>query len=253
MNRLGWVSACPPTSPARLAPMNLDSPPSPRSQKTFIHSHSPTMDPCLHPTLFHHHGQFLSHNYGPTPQRHLVPEFSFCGTHVHHDIKFPSPVNFDEVDSEHDDKRKDERIWNAKIDERLLWRGSNTGMWHGQHTRWKSSQRIRLIEWARQLNGTVDVLMSKSDPLTSSTDSLSAGKVLPMQEATLVQFRKSRLNPALLDIAFAGSPLGCSPEVCKELEKMFEWKKRMTSREAAGYKYVLDVSGNIYNRTLKKN
>ena len=59
---LGWVSACPPDSPARLRKIDLDNPPPPPVKKTFIHDHVRTMDPCNHPNLFHHHGQFIGGN-----------------------------------------------------------------------------------------------------------------------------------------------------------------------------------------------
>lgn len=176
------------------------------------------MDPCLHPELFHHHGEFLGHGSGPPPQQTMVPRFADCSTLVHHDIQRPSLLAWVE---DFDDPE-----WDDKLDERLSWRGSNTGMWHDIHTPWKYSQRDRLVAWASDMNGTASVLAS----------SVQIGGL------GVVEMPKSRMNPAMLDIAFAGKPIQCSPEVCEEMERLFDWRQTQSPKEAGNYKYVIDVS-----------
>jgi hypothetical protein len=73
--------------------------------------------------------------------------------------------------------------------------------------------------------------------------------VLPPDRARnekLVEMRgmvKARINPAVMDVAFAGSVLGCEPDVCKVLKEDYYWRERQGHKEAGNYKYVIDVSG----------
>ena len=61
----------------------------------------------------------------------------------------------------------------------------------------------------------------------------------------LVEMRemiKSRINPAVMDIAFGGEPILCTPDICDILEEDYQWRKRQSDKEAGNYKYVIDVS-----------
>jgi len=221
---IGWISGCAPDSPARLTKIDLDNPPPPPAKKTFIYDHALTMDPCIHPEHFYHHGQFLSHNYGPSPQTVLVPEFSYCSTTIHHNIRFPVPYGW--VEDIY--PRTDDPEWDDKLDERLLWRGSATGMYHGKNARWRSSHRDFLVGFTNDLNGTLELLPPDRKP----------GEKLGERRT----MKKARLNPAVMDVAFGGTPTGCPPEVCKEMEKIYPWRDWQSIREAGNYKYVVDVS-----------
>jgi hypothetical protein len=185
------------------------------------------MDPCLNPYLLHNHGQFLSHNMGPGPQSTLVPRFSFCSTLVHHDIRPAVPYGWIEDVL----PRSDDPPWEEKVDERLLWRGSNTGIFHGSSTRWRDAHRDRLIRYVNDMEGTVDVLRS---PLNDSE---------PIGEP--IQLRKAHVNPALIDIQFSGKAGSCSQQMCGQLNDMYDWRKSQTIKEAGRYKYVFDVSRSI--------
>ncbi|KAF8874754.1 glycosyl transferase family 90-domain-containing protein [Infundibulicybe gibba] len=125
-------------------------------EKTFIHDHRQAMDPCLHPNHFHYHGQYLSHNMGPAPQATMVPEFSYCSTTIHHNIRIPVPYEWIEDIY----PRSDDAEWETKVDERLLWRGSNTGIFHAHSIRWENSHRNFLVRYANELDGTINVLPS---------------------------------------------------------------------------------------------
>ncbi|KAF9044311.1 hypothetical protein BJ165DRAFT_1480422 [Panaeolus papilionaceus] len=49
-----------------------------------------------------------------------------------------------------------ERTLDLDTDSRLLWRGSNTGMWHAPRRGWEKSQRSRLVFWAGGVEGVVE-------------------------------------------------------------------------------------------------
>jgi hypothetical protein len=220
---IGWISACSPNSLARRKPINLDSPPPRRNKKTFIHDHVLTMDPCNHPDLFFHHGQFLSHNYGPGPQNYLVPEFSSCSTVLHHNIRMPTPYGWVEDIM----PRENDPEWDDKLDERLLWRGTNTGMWHSKTSRWKHSQRDFLVAFTNDLTGTLTVIQ----PNTTRSQPME-----PFREV-----RKSRVNPELMDIAFGGAPSACEYDVCEMMKKIYPFRERQNIKQAGNYRYVMDV------------
>ncbi|KAL0579315.1 hypothetical protein V5O48_002713 [Marasmius crinis-equi] len=261
---LGWLSACPPTSPAGAlrhpfthkhnGRLNLDSlvPPSSESPifpypssssfrypnvpsdtphtKTFIFDHHKTMDPCNNPTLFWTHGQFLGHD-NPSPEPHMVPEFSPCTTMIHHNIHIPTPYAWMS-----DLPAGDNPDWELREDERLMWRGSNTGIGHGKATRWKYSHRDWLVRWASETNGTVDVLFSGDDGAVGGPKAM----------------RRARLNPSMIDASFAGKLQCWDDETCKALANLYTVSRRMSAKEAGNYKYVLDVDGNGWSGRFKR-
>uniref|UniRef100_A0A8H7XUJ7 Glycosyl transferase CAP10 domain-containing protein n=1 Tax=Psilocybe cubensis TaxID=181762 RepID=A0A8H7XUJ7_PSICU len=231
---VGWIAACPPNSLARQKTINLDSPPPRPSKKTFIWDHLQTMDPCNHPNHFYHHGQFLSHNMGPSPQSAMVPEFSYSSSMIHHDIRFPAPYGW--LEDIYPLTNNPE--WDDRKDERLLWRGANTGIFHGKNTRWEQSHRDFLVSYTNSLEGTVNVLPSN--------------RTREERLGDLRELRAARINPAVMDVAFAGTPISCSPEICEVLKKTFPWRNKQSIQEAGNYKYVIDVDGNGWSGRFKK-
>ncbi|KAG6841033.1 hypothetical protein C0991_002495 [Blastosporella zonata] len=224
----GWLSGCSPDSPARQGTAE-DNP----SQKTFIYDHRKAMDPCLHPRLLNRVGEFLTHEH-PGPSHRMLPRFAYCATLMHHDIQIPT------LSAWVDDilPREDDPEFDHKLDERLSWRGSNTGMWHASTTRWKDAQRSRLVDFANSLNGTVKVLLSTSD----EDRRIGEGVEIP----------RSKINPGMMDIAFSGEPVGCHEETCPELEQKYEWRKRQGNKETGKFKYIIDVDGNAWSSRFKR-
>jgi len=220
----GWTKACSPKSLARRKTINLDSPPPRPKKKTFIYDHVKTMDPCDHPDHFYHHGQFLSHEMGPWPQHVMVPEFSYCSTLLHHNIRFPVPYGWIEDIF----PRTDDPEWEERLDERLLWRGSNTGMFHNSKSRWRDSHRDFLVSFTNDFWGTLEVL----PPNKTKTEKIGE----------LKEFKKANINAALMDVAFSGKPIACSQSTCPLLGQLYPWRPMMSIGEAGDYKYVLDVS-----------
>ncbi|KAF7377561.1 Beta-1,2-xylosyltransferase 1 [Mycena sanguinolenta] len=231
----GWKSACAPGSPGRDESINLDGDPPPKTtKKTFIHDHNLAMNPCLHPRHFWLHGQFLSYGKGPTPERDMVPEFSDCSSTIHHNIHIPTPYGWVEDIS----PRSDDPPWDDKVDERLMWRGSSTGISHNSRTRWHNSHRITLMRVANDLKGTMGILA----PWKNAREAVGEP----------IEVRKARVNPGVMDVAFAGDPIMCEGETCKELQKMFPWRRRQSVQESGDYKYVIDVDGNGWSGRFKR-
>jgi hypothetical protein len=182
------------------------------------------MDPCLHPSLLRQHGQFLSHGEGPIAHSVMYPQFSNCATLLHHDILPATPINWVEDVL----PRKDDPEWENKLDDRLLWRGSNTGIAYTDSTPWRDAHRTRFVVWAHEREGNATVL----PPGTPPGERVGPG----------VDISRARYNPAILDVSFAGKPLSCSDSVCEVLAETFDWQRLQGSKEAGQYKYVLDVS-----------
>jgi len=156
-------------------------------------------------------------------------------TILHHDIRPANPYGWvEDILPSSDNPPFEERV-----DERLVWRGSNTGMLHADHTRWRDAQRARLMFRVNDLAGTVDVLRSPQD------DSERVGEPIPL--------RKAHANPALFDIHFAGNPIHCAPDsFCKYINELFDWRKHQNASDSARYKYILDVSRSVrFNHSIK--
>lgn len=232
----GWLAACEPSTPAHRRPFDFYAPvPAEilqRKKKTFVHDHKATMNPCNHPSHFFLGGQFLSHYEGPSPHRVLVPQFSSSTTLIHYDLLPIPPSGWGE-------ERRDVP-WEHKYDERLLWRGVNTGMMCTPHTHWRQSQRFRLVEMANSVEGEIVVLPPPRE----------GEQLKPIGEG--VKWPKARINPAIMDISFAGSPVQCEEPTCEELRNHFDWRKRMDTQESSRYKYVIDVDGNGWSSRFKR-
>ncbi|KAG9311046.1 hypothetical protein JVU11DRAFT_8944 [Chiua virens] len=244
----GWIQACPPDSPARLHPPDFSSrstaarnPPS--SPKTFIASHRNAMDPCLHPSLFTSHGQFLALKEGPFPRPTLVPRFSLSATVLHSDIRPPVPYGWDWTsDGEADGAFKEDVPWEHKVDERLGWRGRTTGIYASADTVWMHGHRERLITLTTALEGNVSVLLAPE----------GGEEAMPVGEPESV--RLARINPAWMDMAFAEGPIGCDKTggTCREMEKLWEYRSKQGRREEGRYKFIFDIDGNGWSSRFKR-
>ncbi|KAI6000279.1 hypothetical protein EDC04DRAFT_2612070 [Pisolithus marmoratus] len=241
----GWIQACPPNSPALLNPPMLPSldgsnpvgPFNTVSPKSFIVSHRAAMDPCYHPEILISHGQFLSHRQGPAPHPTLVPLFSHCGTLLHHDIRPPIPYGWT---SGNDSEALGDVPWAQKVDERLNWRGSPTGIYASPETHWMHAHRQRLVTLTNTIAGNTSVLRVPSDMSS------------PVGEP--LQLRMARVNPAWMDVAFTGKPLACDENAgtCELMEEKFEFRRMQGRKEEGRYKLIVDVDGNGWSGRFKR-
>lgn len=205
----------------RVEPFNHMLPADPPLAKTFIYDHKHTMDVCNHPQTLRLHSQFLSASpLPPAPEKRFTIQFSNCRTLLHRDVPFAS--NYGWVESVPEDVP-----WEEKVDERLLWRGSTTGIQHAEHTLWRPTQRPRLVNLTNSRHGFQTVL----SPTRSEEESVGSGR----------EYNLARLNSAMMDIEFAGDVVQCSPETCELMKKVFDFRGRQSQDEASLYKYVIDV------------
>ncbi|KIY50152.1 hypothetical protein FISHEDRAFT_39466 [Fistulina hepatica ATCC 64428] len=234
---MGWLSACAPQSKVRAMKVDIGKEPSPPENKTFIYDHTASMSPCAHPQLFWNHGQFTSHGYGPTPLKDLKPIFSYSATTVHHDIRVPFSYGWIE-----DLKPSSNPEWDERNDNRLVWRGSNTGMHYFPGWGWNRSARTVAVGLVNDATGTVEFL----DPTKAPHE--------PVGPA--LEYNATDVNPALFDVGFTGGVLGCGDmAVCGNLSEKYAWKDKQSIEEAGNYKYVIDVSlcqGNGWSGRFKR-
>lgn len=225
----GWVTACPPESPALTKQLYT-----PKDAKSFIYDHRAAMDPCKHPSLLREHDQFVAHNVGPYGLQTPVPLFSYSSSAIHSDIHITPTLSWveDVLPREVDPEFK------FKVDNRLLWRGANTGIRHDSTKEWKLSQRNRLVALVSEQNGTTIVLPAHVSPF----EKVGTGD----------EVNKTDVNPVLFDVAFAGRPLSCGEDECQELLEIYDWRGYQNISEAGKYKYVLDVDGNGWSSRFKR-
>lgn len=179
------------------------------------------------------HNGYLSqyhykHQFGPNPEPVLTPTFSICISPLHSDILAVTPEQYsDEVGAD--------PLWGEKEDERLLWRGSNTGILHQAGNWWNASQRVRLVELGTRRGGETRVLLPRGPGGIGGgkrDDAVGYGE----------NVRTSALNAAFMDVGFVGEPIQCREPVCEELGHMFEWRAYQSWQDAWMYKYIMDVS-----------
>ncbi|KAK8850347.1 hypothetical protein IAR55_004265 [Kwoniella newhampshirensis] len=261
----GWAAACPFSSPIRIY-SPLTSPPSilPNTSithKSFISSHSSTMDLCSNPSLISLHGALA----GKSPKvQPLTPIFSLSKTKLHSDV-LGVPVE-QWIDTKH----LTDISWEDKTEDRLMWRGSNTGAYHSTETPWRISHRTRLLKMANMASSEHDL----AEPHTNSGwDGVEARfgneaggpdfvEMLPSPRNMRSQQLKkgiqrhgwSEVNERYMDLAFTGSPLQCDVQdgTCEDLAYEFTWADPMTHEDALKYRYIVDVDGNAWSARFKR-
>ncbi|KAH8114400.1 glycosyl transferase family 90-domain-containing protein [Phellopilus nigrolimitatus] len=244
MERIGWSGACPRDSPLYLNPPKFDEDPTSQRSKTFIHDHRATMDPCFHPQHILTHGTFLS-NVNPVPSRFTAPQLSNCAMTLHVDIRATSMAQSSEF-AENDPR------WEDKEDDRLLWRGTPTGMWHRDDLKWRSSQRVRFVN----LTGPA---MPANLATGADSDFASVRFLRPVNSpddavGEPIKCNRRRLNDALMDVGFAGAEQGCEGHACEVMKAELAYRAWVGSgaRDAGRYKYVFDVDGNGWSARFRR-
>ncbi|KAJ6578744.1 hypothetical protein DFH09DRAFT_1448862 [Mycena vulgaris] len=180
-NRTSWTSACALDS---LGGNRFGDPPQKLTKKTFIYDHKLAMDPCLHPHAFGNMG----YSYGTNGQAPHPSKKWFRSSRIPHR---PSTTISTCLST---------YLWVddilPRIDERLLWRGSTTGI--SQQGTNAAMIGVWFVPFANDLRGTVSILL----PVESKID--------PVGEP--VEVRKSRLNPGVMGVVFIGDPIMTYPD-----------------------------------------
>jgi len=94
------------------------------------------------------------------------------------------------------------------------------------------------MRMANEMEGTLEVLRAN----------VSASE--PVGEPMSV--RRARVNPAMMDVAYAEGPINCEDGVCEELLSLFPFRPFLDQTKAGKYKYVFDVDGNGWSGRFKK-
>lgn len=193
-----------------------------RQPKTFIFDHKRSMDPCYHPAHVHLAGFLANHNFAPVPRREFIPAFAQSKTMLHSDILGIPVEGMPDAD--------DDLPWAQKADNRMLWRGSTTGMLHAPHTPWNMSQRLRFVELTNRREGTLAVL-----PPTEYVDDV----VGEPQEWDI-----AALNEAFMDVAFTSVHQCTTESICSQIKKEYKLGRTVFAKQAKNFKYVADIDGN---------
>ena len=251
----GWASACSPTSGMRsfnrFADVTTLAPNTSLDRKSFISNHAELLNLCNHPELAPLHGALSGKNPVVQP---LTPIFSLSKTNLHADVLgVPTEQYVDGMP---------ELPWSERKQEKLLWRGSNTGAHYDATTTWRTTQRIRLLRLGN---------FASPDEVEDGITFLPAPKSMKGQAiskmAETIPWRVA--NQHYMDLAFTGSPLRMLAKVpdvmlitriecddddgtCDQLREEYRWTDPMTHEEALDYRYVVDVDGNAWSARFKR-
>jgi hypothetical protein len=181
----GWANACSHASNARTSDRNARLKP---PGKHFVSDMRAQSDLCQHPYNIPLHGVTAGKKVQVSGL--VKPVFSLSKTTLHSDI-LAVPV---------EQWVEDLPVvpWAERTSDKVLWRGSNTGMHYAKDTPWQKSHRIRAINLTRpDAEGFVDVLPPAFHPHEKTQLLQEAVAHLPMAD----------LNKKMFDVAFAGSPI----------------------------------------------
>jgi len=151
----------------------------------------------------------------------LTPLFTFAKTVVHSDI-LATPL--EQYSSSY---IGDDPDWREKGINKVLWRGSTTGVEFVKHVEWQLSQRARMHFLSHETAGEQSIMWA-------DTDGLQQEKNFPIKA----------LNDLYMDASFSGSPVQCDEETCPVMEKLIEFAPTMGLDESYQFKYLVDIDGN---------
>ncbi|WWC92054.1 uncharacterized protein L201_007008 [Kwoniella dendrophila CBS 6074] len=251
-----WSAACPPRSPLRnfnhLSGNPTWIPNTKLSNKKFISSHSKSMDLCQHPEIITIHGSLA----GKIPKvSELIPIFTLSKTNLHSDILgVPVEQWTDDVGINIPFEEKKEN--------KLLWRGSNTGTTFSQEIPWRTSHRTRLIYLTNYFDNQLES-DEQGDGDEQVNENLNINYIPPPKsmrnskielEKIMKKANLGRWNERSMDLGFTGTPIQCDVDdgTCDDLMEEFSWADQMTHEEALNYKYVIDIDGNAWSARFKR-
>lgn len=222
----GLLRSCNPDSLARK--LN-GAPPEADSETTFVYDPVERMSYCDNPELMTLHGCFT------WPQRReakLRPVFQLSKPIQNGEfLTTPLEAYFNATSQNGMDEASE---WSEKTISKLFWRGASTGDAYTQPKAsrpdydWRTSHRPRLHLFGQRTEGEAKVWVKRDDRRWD-------------QET----FSISELNDRYLDVGLAGKVHQCDHDgTCEEMEKEIIFKDRVEPRDAAAYKYVIDVDGN---------
>ncbi|KAH7094222.1 hypothetical protein BKA62DRAFT_663177 [Auriculariales sp. MPI-PUGE-AT-0066] len=212
-----WSSTCAPS-------FSSYSPNFTSTSKSFIANVVASTDPCHTPALFNI-STLLNTPLPGTMQAY--PLFTLSKSAPYSDIR---GVPVEDWIREYPDKL----AWRDKPDERLMWRGTTTGMdfRDGEVEGWNGSHRLRFVDLANRRSGTESVL-----PPTSDTR--------PPREWSVAE-----LNDWFMDVGFTAT-VQCSRALCVQMQREYTMKAPIYE-SGVEYKYVMDVDGNGWSSRFRR-
>lgn len=156
--------------------------------------------------------------------------------------------------------------WEDKKYDKLVWRGSTTGVWFDRITWWRASQRsrlhwlgkdqdgvrrVRFVEKVQGLGGSADGKGQDHDGLgnpskrsESEVGERQLGGVGGGEKTERVyelKIPQQILNERYVDAGFAGTPGQCTVEdgSCEAVERVIEFLEQMSWPQQNEYKYIL--------------
>jgi hypothetical protein len=160
-----------------------------------------TSHPSQHPEIMPIHGFTTSIGTNPGP---LVPLFTFAKTTIHSDILVTPLEQYSDTYIGYDPDFKKKKY------NKLLWRGSTTGVDFVETVDWESSQRSRLHFETHEVTGKKTVLMAEDE-----------GEMREMELGV------KSMNNAYMDVSFSGSPVQCDPITCAVMRKKINFQPTM--------------------------
>ncbi|KAG7570939.1 hypothetical protein FFLO_01137 [Filobasidium floriforme] len=230
----GWEAACPYGSPARrLTPSNRGAA-GLALGKTFVQDPSVSQfDICNHPEYMDLHGALNGRR--PHVQQTLLPTFSLSKTALHTDVLgVPMEQWMESLPT---------IPWERRTQDKLLWRGSNTGAYYSDEIDWRKTHRVRLVELASGGDEMVDVIPPPR-----------WGKGDDDQERDGDEEEEDD-DPMMCNPSTYGRRIECeeSDGTCSQLASEYVWStQKMTHEEALEYKYVVDVDGNTWSSRFQR-
>ncbi|KAI5480769.1 glycosyltransferase family 90 protein [Pseudohyphozyma bogoriensis] len=217
-NLSNFAQACAINSPLRRSERGEFTPDySGEAQRSFIWDHTKASDLCNHPEFRKLHGHTMEQG---VPLGPIVPLFTFAKTTMHADILVTPLEQYSDTYIGY------EPPWEGKSQNKLLWRGTTTGVEFDKKHPWKLSQRARLHLMSQNMDGDKEIIWSQRGAIRTSNMSVSS------------------LNHLYMDTAFSGKPEQCDPETCEIMSKIIHFKPLIGLEESNQYKYLMDVDGN---------
>lgn len=180
------------------------------------------MDLCANPEWQYLHG-FTSWP-GPRPMV-LMPLFSFARSTLHSDLLCVPLEQYWDVPPEDEDPP-----WEEKSHNKVVWRGSTTGVWFERETWWRSSQRMRLVALSNDRDA--DGAWGRKVRFTER----QRGKESIVEKVV----DPEALEQRYLDVGFAGEMGQCTVEdgSCEAVPKYIKFVESLTWPAQDQYKYM---------------
>lgn len=175
------------------------------------------MDICQHPEIMPLHGFTSAPGTDAGP---LVPLFTFAKTNIHSDVLVTPLEQYSDSYIGYDPP------WDKKDFNKLMWRGSTTGVDFLVTNDWRASQRARLHFLTHELKGDKQVISAEGEGQMFE-------QVIPMRN----------LNKAYMDVSFSGEPVQCDEETCSVMRKVIDFRDTMGLTES--YKVRFGIVSNV--------